>query len=203
MTLVLIIFLAAPLALGALMYASGNRSWLALITVPLAFYTLPVLVVAGFYIFRAPIQQGRILAQLGPVLSMVFPPDDLYIPLALTELSDGVTEYTLSFTHRYVGHHALEISVPGKASMEKMEPELKIGLQVYDGQTLLLSDGPKSGSGFWGKNDHGLHFTWYDVPRDLPVAVPLKARITVVGDVGGFLEGRQGTTIRITKVSDE
>jgi hypothetical protein len=203
MTLVLLIYLIAPLVLVLFMYLSGTRSLRKFITVPVAFYSLPVLVVVGLYVFRTPIQQGKVMAELGPILSLVFPAEDLYIPLATTELVSGKNEYTLRFTHKYVGHHAVEISIPGKVPFGKLEPELQVSLEVLEGDTLLYRDGPVKGSGFWGRNDHGLHFSWYGVPEDLPVARSLTARITMSGDLNGFLREREGTTLNITKVSDE
>lgn len=203
MSIVLLLYLIAPLVLVLFMYLSGTRSLRKLITVPVAFYSLPVLVVVGFYLLRTPIQQGKFLSQMGPILSLVFPAEDLYIPLATTELVSGKNEYTLRFTHKYVGHHAVEISVPGKAPFGKLEPELQVSLEVLEGDTLLYRDGPVKGSGFWGKDDHGLHFSWYGVPEDLPVAKPLTARITMSGDLKGFMRERDGATLSITKVSDE
>ena len=185
------------------MYLSGTRSWRALVTVPVAFYALPVLVVLGFYLVRTPIQQGKFLADLGPILSMIFPPEDLYDPLATAGLVSGKNKYTLRFTHKYVGHHAVQIPIPGREAFGKLEPEVQVSLEVFEGDTLLFEDGPDKGSGFWGRDDHGLHFTRYNVPGDLPVSRPLTARITISGDLNGFLREREGTTLRITKVSDE
>ncbi len=203
MTLVLLLYLIAPLVLVGFMYLSGTRSWRPLVTVPVAFYSLPVLVVIGFYLLRTPIQQGKFFAELGPILSLIFPPEDLYVPLVVKELEDELTEYTLDFGHKYVGHHAVEISVPGKAPFGKIEPELQVVLEVLEGDKLLYRDGPVKGSGYWGRNDHGLHFSRYGVPKDLPVSRPLTARITVSGNLDVFLKGREGATIGITKVSDE
>ena len=203
MTLVLLLYLIAPLVLVGFMYLSGTRSWRPLVTVPVAFYSLPVLVVIGFYLLRTPIQQGKFLADLGPILSLVFPPADLYVPLAAKELAGGQTEYTLDFGHKYVGYHAVEISVPGNAPFGKIEPELQVLLEVLDGDKPLYRDGPVKGSGFWGRDDYGLHFSRYGVPNDLPVSRPLTARITVSGNLDAFLNGREGATIGITKVSDE
>ena len=203
MTLVLLLYLIAPLVLVAFMYLSGTRSLRKLITVPVAFYSLPVLVVIGFYLLRTPIQQGKFLAELGPILSLVFPPEDLYVPLAAKELAEGRTEYTLDFGHKYVGYHAVEISIPGNAPFGKIEPELQVLLEVFDGDKLLYRDGPVKGSGFWGRSDHGLHFKRYNVTEDLPVSKHLTARITVSGNLDAFLKGREGATIGITKVSDE
>ena len=203
MTIALLIYLIAPLALVVFMKLSGTHSRRALITVPVAFYSLPVLVVIGFYLLRTPIQQGKFFAELGPILSLIFPPEDLYVPLAVKELAEGQTEYTLDFGHKYVGHHAVEISVHGKAPFGKIEPELQVLLEVLEGDKLLYRDGPVKGSGFWGRNDHGLHFTRYSVTEDLPVSRPLTARIAVSGNLDAFLKGREGATIGITKVSDE
>ena len=203
MTLVLLLYLIAPLVLVAFMYHSGTRSRRALVTVPVAFYSLPVLVVLGFYLVRTPIQQGKFLAEFGPILSLIFPPEDLYVPLAVKELAEGTIGYTLDFDHKYVGHHAVEISVPGNAPFAKIEPELQVLLEVFEGNKLLYRNGPVKGSGFWGRDDHGLLFTRYNVPEDLPVSGPLTARITISGDLSGFLVGRNGATLGITKMSDE
>ena len=203
MTFVLFLYLIAPLVLVAFMYHSGAHSRRALITVPVAFYSLPVLVVIGFYLLRTPIQQGKFLADLGPILSMIFPPEDLYDPLVTIALMDGKIEYTLEFTHKYVGHHAVQISIPGREAFGKLEPEVQVSLEVFKGDTLLFEDGPDKGSGFWGRNDHGLLFTRYNVPGDLQVSRSLTARVVISGDLSGFLREREGTTLRITKVSDE
>jgi hypothetical protein len=203
MTLVLLLYLIAPLVLVLFMYMSGTRSFRKLITVPVAFYSLPVLVVVGFYLIRTPIQQGKFLAELGPILSLVFPAEDLYFPLATTELLSGKKEYVLKLTHKYVGHHAVEISVPGKAPIGKLEPELQVLLEVSSGDSPPYRDGPGRGYGFWGKDDYGLSFVRYKVPGDLPVAGPLTARITISGDLDGFLKSREGATLQMTKVSDE
>ena len=203
MTFVLLLYFIAPLVLVLFMYLSGTRSLRKLITVPVAFYSLPVLVVIGFYLLRTPIQQGRFLAQLGPILSLVFPAEDLYVPLATTKLVSGKNEYTLRFTHKYVGHHAVEISVPGTALFGKLEPELQVLIKVFNGDKLLYEGEKAGGYGFWGKEDYGLHFSRYRVPEDLPVSKPLNAEITISGDLGRFLDGREGTTLGVTKVSDE
>lgn len=203
MTLILLLYILAPLALAALMHASGNRSRRALIAVPVAFYCLPVLVVTGLYLFRAPIQQGRFLADLGPVLSLVFPPDDLYEPLAATSLRSGKQHYRLEFRHRYVGHHSLEISIPGGAPISKLGQDLQVLFEVSNGTGVIFRSGPAGGTWFRGRDDHGLHFTRYAVPGDLPVAEPLSAAVSISGDLERFLQGRENATLGITKVSDE
>jgi len=203
MILILLLYLVAPLILVAFMYLSGTRSLRKLITVPVAFYSLPVLVVVGFYLLRTPIQQGRFLAEFGPILSLVFPPEDLYVPLASVGLAPGKEEYSVDFSHKYVGYHAVEISIPGKSKIGKIEPELRVSIKVFDGDKLLYEGKAGRAYGFWGKEDHGLHFTRYSVPEDLPVSRFLRAELHVQGDLKTFLEGREKATIGITKVSDE
>jgi hypothetical protein len=203
MTIAFLIFLIAPLVLVALMYMSGTRSLRKLITVPVAFYSLPVLVVIGFYLLRTPIQQGRFLAQLGPILSLVFPPEDLYVPLASISLELDKVEYSVDFTHKYVGYHAVEISIPGKSKIGKIDPELRVFIKVFLGDKLVYEGDTGPGYGFWGKEDYGLHFSRYGVPKELPVSRSLRAEFHVQGDLNAFLEGREKATIGITKVSDE
>jgi hypothetical protein len=203
MTLALFLYFLLPLSLVSVLLILGVRSKLVLIGIPSAFIALPVLLVLGLFLFRAPIQQGKVLAGLGPLMSLVFPADDLYEPLVTVALRSGTAEHELSFAHKYVGRHAVKITVPGKFGIEKLENDLQVSLRIYDGASLLHEDGPKVGGQFWGKDSYGLHFTQYSVPQDAPVGTPLSAVVHINGDLKQFLEGRDKATLGIIKMSDE
>lgn len=203
MTIVFLLFLAAPFVLLGLLYLLGIRSKRLVLAIPAGFYLLPVVMVAGLYLFRTPIQQGKVLADLGPLLNLVFPARDLYLPLATVELKAGLKEYTLDFSHKYVGMHAVEIATPGRASMKSEDQDLRVSWKVFDGDRLLYEAGPAKGSQFWGKDDHGNHFLWYRVPMDLPAGKQLTARVIISGDLNKYLEKRPSATLSVTKLSDE
>lgn len=203
MTIVFLLYLAAPFALLGLLYLSGIRSKRLVLAIPAGFYLLPVVMVAGLYLFRTPIQQGKVLADLGPMLNLVFPAPDLYLPLATVELKAGQKEYTLHFSHKYVGMHAVKIAIPGRAGMKSEAQDLRVSWKVFDGDHMLLEAGPAKGSRFWGKDDHGNHFLWYRVPRDLPAGKQLTARVIISGDLSGYLKKRPSATLSVTKLSDE
>jgi hypothetical protein len=205
MLLLVLVCLLIPMAFTAVLYFMGVRSRKVLAVPLIAFVLLPVLVVIALYLFRAPIQQGRVLPDLGPVLSLVFPATDLYEPLLVMPLVTGKTEYELAWAHKYVGHHALAVSVPGRSNgMSAMEPKLAVNMEVFEDGDLIFGGGTGRASQYWARDHFGVHLAWYRVPRDLPVGRPLTAVITVTGgDLDGFLTKYPGAELRMVKVSDE
>jgi hypothetical protein len=205
MFLLALVYLLIPIAFTAVLYVLGARSRMILAVPVVGFVLIPVLLVAALYLFRSPIQQGQVLSGLGPILSLVFPADDLYEPLAIVPLEAGKTEYELAWKHKYVGRHALSASVPGKAKgMTAMEPKLAVNMEVFEDGEFVFGGGTGKASLYWGREQYGMHLVWYRVPRDQPVSRPLKGVITVTSsDLDLFLENYPGATLRVVKVSDE
>lgn len=203
MAFIIILYLIIPLFLTGLLYIFGIRSWRTFLTVFLTFLLLPFLVVALLYIFRTPIQQGKVLADMGPLLNLVFPADDLYLPLTTIELTSDQKEYEIKFSHRYVGRHVVEISSPKGSRHERDQQNFQVTLEVFQGGKVVYRAGPSRGSKFWGKDDYGLHFTTYRVPNDLPVRTELTAKVIITGDLESYLKNHQTAYLNITKMSDE
>jgi len=228
MTLLFILYLVTPVVLAGLLYIMGVRSRRTLIITPLILFLLPFLAGALLYLFRTPIQQGKILHDMGPLLNLVFPADDLYDPRATVELEPGINDYVFNFSHKYVGRHSVEISspreiqdpksriqdqgtgytngsrrgLPGSGTGHDVE-DLRVVLEVYqDGRVLYYAEQSR-GSKFWGRDDYGLHFNSYRAPRHLPLAEELTARVTITGDVDGYLSKHGKAFLSITKMSDE
>jgi hypothetical protein len=205
MFLLVLVYLLIPIAFTGVLYALGARSR-KILTAPLVGFVLfPVAFVAVLYFSRSPIQQGRILPGMGPILSLVFPAADLYEPLGIVPLEAGKSEYELAWDHKYVGRHALAVSVPGKGKgMAAMEPKLTVKMEVFEDEQLIFGGGTGKASQYWGKEHYGMHLAWYRVPRDMPVGQPLKGVVTVTGgDLDLFLENYPGAELRVVKVSDE
>jgi len=203
MMLLLILWLSIPALLMGFLYMIGVRSRGRLIAAPLILFLLPFLAAALLYLFRTPVQQGKILSGMGPLLNIVFPAEDLYDPLVTVDLEPGINDYILSFSHRYVGRHAVEISSPRGSGFEDAQQNFHVTFEVFhDGRIAYYAEQLK-GSMFWGKDDHGLHFNTYRVPKNLPVGYELTARVTVRGDVDDYLEKHGAARLRITKMSDQ
>jgi hypothetical protein len=185
MTLILIFYSTLPFLLLGLLYIFGIRSRRTFLTVFLTFLLLPFLVVALLYIFRTPIQQGKVLVDMGPLLSLVFPADDLYLPLTTIEVTSDQTEYEKG------------------SGYERDQQNFRVILEVFQGGKVVYRAGPSKGSRFWGKEDYGLHFNTYQVPKDLPVRTELTARVTITGDIGAYLAKHGEAFLSITKMSDE
>ena len=205
MFLLILVYLLIPIAFTGVLYALGARSRKILAVPVVGFVLFPVVFVAVLYFSRLSIQQGRVLPGLGPILSLVFPAADLYEPLAIVPLESGKTEYELVWDHKYVGRHALAVSIPGKAKgMTAMEPKLTVKMEVLEDEQLIFGGGTGKASLYWGKDHYGSHLAWYRVPRDQPVGISLKGTVTVTsGNLDLFLENYPGASLRVVKVSDE
>ncbi len=177
-----------------------------LMSIPVTVIGLPVCLLGLLFAFREPIQRGDILQNtaLGPLLNLVAPPPDLYHPLCTIDLEPGKTEYTLDFSHKYLGNHALMVSSPKPSREERPDySDIAVTLSVSDGEKALLNIGPERAGQFWGRTDYGALLARYKVPGDLPVSRSLVGTVNISGDLDRFLERRGNTTLKIQKFSDQ
>jgi hypothetical protein len=177
-----------------------------LIAIPATVIGIPVILAGLLFAFKSPIQQGKILQNttLGPLLNFISPPSDLYLSLDSTNLEPKNTEYTLYFSHKYLGNHALMVSSPKPAKEERPSyADISVTLSVSDGEKELFKMGPERAGQFFGRNDYGAFLASYKVPRDLPVSKQLTANVKITGNLIGFLERRGSTVLKIQKFSDE
>lgn len=177
-----------------------------LLAVPVTVLGIPIIFGGLLFALKNPIQQGKILKNttLGPLLNFVSPPPDLYNPLASIELEHEKSEYTLLFSHKYLGNHALKVSSPNPPNEDNPRyDDISVSFSVFDeNKEVFKMINGKPGQ-FWGHNDYGAFFAWYRVPRDLPVSKQLKAEIKITGNLKKFLHRRGNTIVKIQKYSDE
>ena len=177
-----------------------------LIAIPAAAIGIPIILAGLLFAFKGPIQQGKILQNtwLGPVLNMISPPSDFYIPLDTIQLEPERTEYTLIFSHKYPGNHALMVSSPNPSKEDYPSySDISATLSVSDGKKELFKMGPEKAGTYLGRNDYGAYLAWYKVPRDLPLSTQLTATVKISGDLKGFLKRRGSAVLKIQKFSDE
>lgn len=199
-----LLWLAPAAAIFLLLLALRVSPRKLLFGIPLGAIFLPTVIVVGTYVARKPIQEGKVLAEFGPLLNLLFPAEDLYIPLAEVRIQAGQTAYNLDVTHKYVGNHAVEVYVPSSMRPEwPAEKRLQISTSYFiDGRPIRTMEGSE-GSQFIGANQYGFIYSWYRVPRDLPVGERLRAQITIRGDLGAFVREHGGATLAVRKMSDE
>jgi hypothetical protein len=177
-----------------------------LLAIPLLLIGLPAILLGILLAFKEPIQQGIILQStgLGPLLNMIAPPADLYHPLAVIDLEAGKKEYSLVYTHKYLGNHALLVSLPKPANEEiPQDGDLSVTFSVSGGKKELFSMEPSRPREFVGVHEYGALLAWYTVPGDLPVSEEITATATISGNLQGFLSHRGGAVLKIQKISDE
>jgi hypothetical protein len=78
-----------------------------------------------------------------------------------------------------------------------------VTFSVSDGDKELFRMEPERAGQFIGRDDYGAFLAWYKVPRDLPVSKQLTARVIFSGNLKGFLDRRENTTLKTQKYSDE
>jgi hypothetical protein len=154
------------------------------------------------FLLKNPIQRGKIFPQIGPLLNLVLPADDLFLPLAASPLDPKKLEYVLTFQHKYVGNHQLKISFPRIGALVSPKHNLEVSLTVTDGERALLNQFSNAPTSYWGATDQGLIFISYRVPDNLPVSKTLNATFGVGGDIKSFVEKYGPATLTLRKGSD-
>jgi len=149
----------------------------------------------------------RNYSEFEPLINLVCPPDDLYVPLASVPLSATTTNYSLEVQHKYSGNHSVVIQTPSgyKHPVDKEgKAMLRMHYKVFEGSKLIREEICKDGYPFWGRDKIYCFSYWdYKVPKDLPRSIPLRFEISLLGDVASFLAENEKTKLVIGKVSDE
>lgn len=203
MIVIILLFLAIPVLILIGLLLLRVRSKKMLIGIPTAVFCMPFVFGFVIYLARAPIQQGKILADFGPLLSLVCPPDDIYKALAEESLSPTKTIYSFKISHKYVGNHGISIIVPSSNGPDfKNKEPLKVTTRFFRGKKIALESN-QSGSQFWGNDEYGFDFSHYTVPRDLPVSELLTVEVTIHGDIDAFLKQNKDARVAVKKMSDK
>lgn len=165
---------------------------------------MPILFGVSIYLLRAPIQQGLFLPDFGPILSLVFPADDLYNPLAEESLSPEKNTYNFNLSHKYLGNHAVFIEVPSEVRPKfVIERGLNLTVQMKDGDKVLFSGTCDRGSPYSGKSKYGFYYVGYKVPEDVPVSKDIAIEINIKKDIKIFLKNHENAKVIVRKKSDQ
>jgi hypothetical protein len=203
MTILLLLYIILPIGLFGLLLFWKVRSKKYLYGLPLFLLCLPLLVAISLYLLRTPIQQGRLLPEFGPMLSLAFPAEDLYRPLAEEALSPERATYTFSLSHRYLGNHAVYIEVLSDERPEfKIERGLRLDVRISEGDTVLIRSQEDRGSPFLGKGRYGFYYVGYRVPGDVPVAKEVTVEVLFDKGLEAFLQTHENARLIVRKSSD-
>lgn len=167
------------------------------------FFIVPVSFILFLALCKTPIQEGRILADFGPLLLLFAPPEDLWQPLAHEEIKGDKRIYKFRIFHKYVGNHCLVLSFDRLGSMQIVKHDLKMRFLVRKEETVLCDKTLEKAWPYWGRDESGLTFYKYKVPQDLPIREPFVAEISIQGDIEEFIEHYGTTELILRKASDE
>jgi len=118
--------------IGILLRASKRKI---LIAIPIIIFGVPILFGGVLFVLKGPIQEGKIFKNttIAPLLNLISPPPDLYLPLSTINLEPQKTEYILNFSNKYLGNHGLMVSSPKPAKEENPNySDISVTLSVSD-----------------------------------------------------------------------
>ena len=173
--------------------------------IPIAILGIPIFYGGLLFIFKGPIQKGFFLSNstLGPLLNHIFPPSDLYDPLAEVEINKNKSEYSLLFSHKYVGNHALFIHTKRISDNGHLnQADISYKVTVYDNHQEIFKREQKHFSCFERIGESLNIVLWYTVPIELPVKNKLEAKIELDGNLKNFFSDHRSPKFLIKKVSD-
>ncbi len=181
-----------------------TKSWVRKISITLTvlFVVIPLCFILFLAIFKTQVQRGKILPSFGPLLSLVSPPEDLWVPIASTALELNKIEYNFNLSHKYVGNHDVGISVQKMQGIGSIGNDLIMDFSLKHHDNISLSKTTQSIGTFWGRKDCGLRFLTYQVPDIVPVDKPIKAKVIIRGNIEEFISSYGEATLYIKKGSD-
>lgn len=143
-----------------------------------------------------------------PIFNFFFHPQGLYNDLASTQLEIGRTgsTYTLPFTTRYPGNHAIELILEKPEYPVKYAGNYELEIRIIDNKNkvLLQQIVLPPGSAFWGgPSNSGCSLVQFKVPANIPLRKPLLALISVIRSDPDFEKKYGKARLVIRKFSDE
>lgn len=143
-----------------------------------------------------------------PMYNLVFSPSDLYNSLAddAFNLSNERLTKEFKIVHKYPGHYCIALIVENPVgSGVKYDSVFLLNISFIKNDKVVLAR-IVSDTSFWfwgGKEKSGFILMTYDTPRQLPVGVPLVAKIKVLKADSQFNFKYGLPKIIIRKLSDE
>jgi hypothetical protein len=147
-------------------------------------------------------RHAYLLPTYGSVLNLLFPPHDLWVPLASAPVQKGVRRYGFTVRHKYPGKHEVTISIRRHPGMAHFPGDLRVTLEIQEGGGRRMK---RSGSGtaFWGSKRQGDAFCTYSFPRDVGARGNVVCTVLIDGDSDALVERYGDVKIEISKAPDE
>lgn len=169
---------------------------------------MPIIFGLSLYLLRTPIQTGKFLSGFGPVLSMVFPAEDLYYPLAESPLVPEKNTYNFNLSHKYLGRHAVSVEIPSDTSPASsmnhpVENTISVKVRIKNGDNELFSGSEDRAWPYWGKGNYGFYYVIYNVPQNVPVSKNISVEIIIEKDLTEFLQKHENAKLVVKKFSDQ
>jgi len=153
-------------------------------TIPWISAAVVIFVVAGAWLARSPVLQGRLLPELRWLFASVAPPKDYFVRLAILPISftEPGANGALKFRHKYVGKHIIGLlaSRPVPQGVPSYRASFRLSFScLVGGQSVFEKQIGAVAGPWWSRSEAGFTLLDYDVPRDLPVDYDIECVIRV------------------------
>ncbi len=178
--------------------------WKATIVITIIGFLLSA--IFSLLLFNDEILRSRSPGIIQAMITLLFPPDDLYGPLAIESIELVDTETNrLAYQHKYPGRHEIGILLGGEDARHTFEVGTNIVLHAKiecEAGGVEYSRVIDEGSPFIGRYGSGYTLDVYNVPDDLPLDARVICEITITGLNTDFVR-RQGVhRVFVEKFSD-
>lgn len=138
------------------------------------------------------------------VCNFIFPPKGFYEPLVTMKLEYDKSEYEFEISHMYPGGYSVAIDVPTSDGIGVMyERYFQTSVEIETGaEQIYKRDASYPNLNYWRDVGGGLTLDIYDVPNLVEKGKPVSFKISILGDIAGFVEKYGEAKIVMSKYSD-
>lgn len=143
-----------------------------------------IIVVAGAWLARTPVLQGKLLPELRWLFASVAPPEDYFARLGVfaISLAEPGAVRALAFRHKYVGAYIIGLLASKPVPQGVPSYRARFGLSfrcLVGGRSVFEKQIGAVTGPWWSRSEAGFTLLEYDVPRDLPVDQDIECVIRV------------------------
>jgi hypothetical protein len=139
-----------------------------------------------------------------PLFNMLFPPQDLFQPLAKKEvdITRPGTKVQLEFTPKYPGNHELDLEVE-KLEEGSLNGKFVMSVVITNEKSEQMHGKIKPYGSYWGADSKGFPLLSFNVPEDISIGKTGHVEVTIATPDVEFARYHGATHLVVRKGSDK
>lgn len=154
----------------------------------------------------ATVIAGSVFARrTSPLFNMIFPPQDIFQPLAKKEVDPTRVgkRVQLEFIPKYPGNHELDLEVEKLEEPGSLKGKLVLSVVMKNKRNEQVHGKVRPYGGYWSSKSKGFPLLSFDVPRDIRIGEAGTVDITISTPDLEFGDRYGGAQLIVRKGSDE